>query len=139
MTAAPWPPEALNEDALGFLYNQAYERAACQQGDSVEEAHNEACRAVLRHGFHNATGGVPEHPKLTELRAAAEDVLLEPEHAGNCVVEDLDISEECGMCSEITGSRQLRLRNALDAFARARGEGLCTCTDGSCVHGATPT
>lgn len=136
--AKTWPPKALNEDAIGFVYNHAYEHAACQEGNSVEEAHNEACRAVLRHRS-LPTGGVPEHPKLTELRAAAEEVLLEPEHPGLCWAADRDISDECRLCSEITRSRQRRLRDALDAFARARGEGLCTCTDGSCAHGATPT
>lgn len=44
--APPWPPPALNPDALGQLYNQAYERAACEQGLSPAEAHQAACEAL---------------------------------------------------------------------------------------------
>jgi hypothetical protein len=129
--AKTWPPDALNEDAIGFVYNHAYEHAACQQGDSVEEAHNEACRAVYKHGFHNATGGTPEHPKLTELRDAALEILFE--------FPDGDDSDDSDVNRIVTRERRDRLEAALDAFARARGEGLCTCTDGSCAQGATPT
>jgi hypothetical protein len=120
--AKTWPPKALNENAIGAVYNHAYDQASCERGDSVEEAHNEACHAVYKHGFHNATGGREEHPALTELREAAKDVV---EHNPPGTYNSRNPVN--------------RLNDALAAFAKARGEGLCTCTDGSCAREDAPT
>lgn len=134
---APWPPDPVHENSLGAVYSYNYEKAACERGDSAQEAHEFACLGVHREGFHQATGGRPEHKALTELRDAAEDVLRAGAHDGPCDNEDTP-DEGCDLHWETAKVREARLRAALDAFARARGEGLCTCTDGSCAREEAP-
>ena len=129
---APWPPDALNENALGALYNRAYEQATCDRGDSPQDGHQAACEAIA-----SKIGVHPEHPSLSELRIAAEDLLRGGAHDGPCDNEDAT-DDVCDLHLETANVRKARLRAALDAFARARGEGLCTCTDGSCARQEAP-
>lgn len=139
----PWPPAALHENALGALYNRAYQHASCTRGDSPEEAHNEACQAVQL-GFYPATDGRPAR-LLAELQAASEAmsqaILAEIEHPGDCVL-DHDIDGACGLCRDIKLQRVGRLNDAINAFNAFKhhtiGDGLCTCTDGRCVREDAP-
>lgn len=110
---AVWPPLALNELALGYIYNCAYDAAILDDKDDngAPDAHQAACEAVHREGFMQATNGQPPKVRqaVAELRAAVFQILSElPEGRRSAT-------------GALVQAKRERLQTALDRLEAAMG------------------